>query len=50
MDTVIERIYKEQQLAMYVRDYKETDNDETKTELYEKIRLLLIELMPAKNV
>lgn len=47
MDSInikINRIYKEQLLAMYVRDYTETEYQETKAELYEKIKTLIIEL------
>jgi hypothetical protein len=40
----IHRIYKEQLLAMYVRDYTETENEENKKQLYEKIKTLIIEL------
>lgn len=44
MDSIIEKIYKEKVLQMLVTDYIETENNELKLELYEKIKQLLIEL------
>ena len=40
----IDKIYKEQQLAMYVRDYTETDNENVKDDLLIKIQILITEL------
>lgn len=48
MDTtilrIIDKIYKEKILHTTVADYIETDSNENKQELYEKIKQLLIEL------
>jgi hypothetical protein len=44
MDAIIVKIYREELLKTYIRDYVETENDIVKNELYEKIRSLLIEL------
>lgn len=44
IDQKIERIYKEKKLQTLVTDYTETESSEVKAELYEKIKLLIIEL------
>lgn len=48
MDTIIDKkidlIYKQKVLQMLVTDYTETENNELKKELYEKIKQLITEL------
>jgi hypothetical protein len=44
LDILINRIYKEEILNMYIKDYVETDNKDVKDELYEKIKILVKEL------
>ena len=44
LDEKIARIYKQKVLQTLVADYVETDNNEVKAELYEKIKVLIAQL------